>query len=292
TESRRVSSTITSSTACSTPPAPAARRGRRSSRRPPRPSRVSSAPEHPACSGRTVPGRLGPGGVQSLTTGPGAAQPVAQLGRRRFGGRDRIAATTRSHTMDESDQSRRPVAAPPGGRDTLAGRSPAPSRAPADVEPPAAPHGRREEILDGAAEMFAEHGYHGSSLRDISQHIGISHSGMLHHFGAKDVLLDAVIDRMEEHAQAALDRIHEIDGSREIMMRGLAAIWHPASLPIRLLATLDAERVSEDPPGRFRLARLPRVHEHMLEPCFASLAAKGLLREGSDPAFAGRALLA
>ena len=85
--------------------------------------------------------------------------------------------------------------------------------------------GRSEEILDGAAEMFAEHGYHGSSLRDISQHIGISHSEMLHHFGAKDVLLDAVIDRMEEHAQAALDRIHEIDGSREMMMRGLAAIW-------------------------------------------------------------------
>ncbi|WP_245810169.1 TetR/AcrR family transcriptional regulator [Brachybacterium massiliense] len=157
---------------------------------------------------------------------------------------------------------------------------------------PAARAGRSEEILDGAAEMFAEHGYHGSSLRDISQHIGISHSGMLHHFGAKDVLLDAVIDRMEEHAQAALDRIHEIDGSREMVMRGLAAIWHPASLPIRLLATLDAESVSEDHPGRFRLARLRRVHEHMLETCFASLAAKGLLREGSDPAFAGRALLA
>ena len=157
---------------------------------------------------------------------------------------------------------------------------------------PAARAGRSEEILDGAAEMFAEHGYHGSSLRDISQHIGISHSGMLHHFGAKDVLLDAVIDRMEEHAQAALDRIHEIDGSREMMMRGLAAIWHPASLPIRLLATLDAESVSEDHPGRFRLARLRRVHEHMLETCFASLAAKGLLREDADPAFAGRALLA
>lgn len=166
--------------------------------------------------------------------------------------------------------------------------------APMESVPTADPvrSGRREEILDGAAEMFAEHGYHGSSLRDISQHIGISHSGMLHHFGAKDVLLDAVIDRMEEHAQAALDRIHEIDGSREMMMRGLAAIWHPASLPIRLLATLDAESVSEDHPGRFRLARLRRVHEHMLETCFASLAAKGLLREDADPAFAGRALLA
>ena len=152
--------------------------------------------------------------------------------------------------------------------------------------------GRREEILDGAAEMFAEHGYHGSSLRDISSHIGISHSGMLHHFGSKDALLDGVIDRMEEHAQSALDRIHEMEGDRSAMLRGLAQVWHPASLPIRLLATLDAESVSEEHPGRYRLARLRRVHEHMLETCFLSLAEKGLLREDADPAFAGRALLA
>ncbi|MGO1286827.1 MAG: TetR/AcrR family transcriptional regulator, partial [Brachybacterium sp.] len=134
--------------------------------------------------------------------------------------------------------------------------------------------------------------YHGSSLRDISNHIGISHSGMLHHFGAKDVLLDGVMDRMEEHAQTALDRIHEFDGGCDVLMRGLAAIWHPASLPIRLLATLDSESVSEDHPGRYRLARLRRVHEHVLETCFTSLGEKGLLREDTDPAFAGRALLA
>ena len=57
--------------------------------------------------------------------------------------------------------------------------------------------GRREEIIDGAAEMFADHGYHGSSLREISKHIGISHSGMLHHFDCKTALLDGVIDRLE-----------------------------------------------------------------------------------------------
>ena len=39
------------------------------------------------------------------------------------------------------------------------------------------PRGRREEILDGASEMFAEHGYNGSSLREISAHIGISTRG-------------------------------------------------------------------------------------------------------------------
>ncbi|MGO2586044.1 MAG: TetR/AcrR family transcriptional regulator, partial [Brachybacterium tyrofermentans] len=36
---------------------------------------------------------------------------------------------------------------------------------------------RREAILDGAAALFAERGYHGASLRDISRRVGISHPG-------------------------------------------------------------------------------------------------------------------
>jgi len=183
---------------------------------------------------------------------------------------------------------------PSRGHDATGGdHRPAPPRTGLDGEHLRTPtRGRREEILDGASEMFAEHGYHGSSLRDISAHIGISHSGMLHHFEAKDVLLDGVIDRLEDHARSALERLDEFRSSREDLLRALAEVWHPASLPIRLLATLDAETVSEDHPGRYRVARLRKVHEHMLETCFTSLDEQGLLREETDPAFAGRALLA
>ena len=155
----------------------------------------------------------------------------------------------------------------------------------------AGPGGRREEILDGAAEMFAEHGYHGSSLRDISSHIGISHSGMLHHFESKDALLDGVIDRLEEHAQLALDRAAEFGADRDALLRGIREVWHPASLPIRLLATLDAESVSEEHHGRYRMARLRKVHEHILEGCFSGFLERGLLRDDADAAFAGRSLL-
>src|SRR5699024_473669 len=45
------------------------------------------------------------------------------------------------------------------------------------VAPAARPRTRRDEILEGTARMFAEYGYYGASLRDISRHIGISHPG-------------------------------------------------------------------------------------------------------------------
>jgi AcrR family transcriptional regulator len=151
---------------------------------------------------------------------------------------------------------------------------------------------RREEILDGAAEMFAEHGYDGASLRHIAAHVGISHPGMLHHFPSKESLLGAVIDRLEAHAQAALDHVDDIGADPAALFRALGELWNPASHPIQLLASLDAGAVSRDNPGRFRMARLRRVHEHVLEQCFASLGEQNLLREGVDCGFASRALLA
>lgn len=154
------------------------------------------------------------------------------------------------------------------------------------------PENRREAILDGAAEMFAEHGYHGSSLREIAKHIGISHSGMLHHFENKEALLHGVIDRLENRAQSALEAIDELRSGRDALLEGLGETWHPASHHMQLLAVLEAESVSDEYPGRFRLARLRRVHEHMLESCFVAFAEQGMLRDGVDPAFAGRTLLA
>lgn len=150
---------------------------------------------------------------------------------------------------------------------------------------------RREEILEGAAEMFAEHGYRGASLRDISRHIGISHPGLMHHFPSKEILLDSVIDLLEAHAQRILDQLETMSADPEAMQRALAVHWSPTALPTQLLATLGAESVSGDHPGRFRLARLRRVHEHIFEGCFTEFGKLSMLREGLDPGFASRAML-
>src|SRR5699024_12818636 len=76
-----------------------------------------------------------------------------------------------------------------------------PPIAPQGMAPPATDprRSRSDEILDGAAELFAEYGYHGSSLRDISHQVGISHPGMLHHFASKDALLGGVIEIGRAH---------------------------------------------------------------------------------------------
>ncbi|MFI6425279.1 TetR/AcrR family transcriptional regulator [Promicromonospora sp. NPDC050880] len=53
---------------------------------------------------------------------------------------------------------------------------------------------RREEILAAATRVFGSKGYHQGSLGDVAAQVGITHAGVLHHFGSKDKLLWAVLE--------------------------------------------------------------------------------------------------
>lgn len=56
----------------------------------------------------------------------------------------------------------------------------------------------RAALVDAAFRVFAEQGYQRLSIRQIAEAIGTSHTALLHHFGSKDALLEAVLDRREE----------------------------------------------------------------------------------------------
>jgi len=160
--------------------------------------------------------------------------------------------------------------------------------------PPLEDHGRqsrpsrRDEILDGAAALFAEFGYYGSSLRDIARHIGISHPGMLHHFPSKGALLDGVIDRLEASAQATLDRTDELCSRPDELVDRIASLYDPTSDAVALLAMLSSEAVGPEYPARYRIARLRRVHEHIIERCVTQLVDRDGRAQGVDPEFVAR----
>ncbi len=55
---------------------------------------------------------------------------------------------------------------------------------------------RKNEILDVAEELFAQKGYDNASTNDIIAKIGIARGTLYHHFGSKEEILDALVDRM------------------------------------------------------------------------------------------------
>ena len=70
----------------------------------------------------------------------------------------------------------------------------------------------RERILDAAEELFAAHGFHGASMRDVAEAIGSGIALVTYHFGTKDMLFNMVIKRRA--AYMAHERILALDTAR------------------------------------------------------------------------------
>ena len=56
---------------------------------------------------------------------------------------------------------------------------------------------RREEIVVAASEVFGARGFHKASLGEIAEKVGITHPGVLHHFGSKEQLFVEVLAHRE-----------------------------------------------------------------------------------------------
>lgn len=93
---------------------------------------------------------------------------------------------------------------------------------------------RREAVLDAAAELFLERGFHGASVDDVGAAAGISGPGLYRHFRSKDELLMAVLDRIWERLRPALDAaVHqEPDRAVELLLEAQLdlAFEQPAAL--------------------------------------------------------------
>jgi AcrR family transcriptional regulator len=85
--------------------------------------------------------------------------------------------------------------------------------------------GRREQILDTAAAMFAERGFHGVSVADLGAACGISGPALYKHFPSKDAMLaEMLVSISEELLEVGRQRDGEAENAHEAL-RALIG-WH------------------------------------------------------------------
>ena len=110
---------------------------------------------------------------------------------------------------------------------------------------------RRREILDAAVEIFGSRGYTGGTLQEIADQVGMTHAGILHHFGSKHALLVEVLRHRDETDVADLDGQHIPDGMplfRHLVRTALLNA-HRAGI-VQAYVVLSAESVTAGHPGR------------------------------------------
>jgi AcrR family transcriptional regulator len=92
----------------------------------------------------------------------------------------------------------------------------------------------RERILDAAERLFLEKGFHGASLRELSSAAAVNLAAVGYHFGGKDELLRAVLERrIAPVNRERLRRLDEIEtgwpnGRPRALEPVLAALLEPA----------------------------------------------------------------
>lgn len=59
---------------------------------------------------------------------------------------------------------------------------------------------RRNQILDAAAHVFADKGFHPTTIKDIARHAGIADGTIYNYFENKTALLMGILERMREQA--------------------------------------------------------------------------------------------
>jgi AcrR family transcriptional regulator len=111
-------------------------------------------------------------------------------------------------------------------------------------------HETRERILDAAEVLFADLGISGTSMRRLTRHADVNLAAAHYHFGSKEGLLDAVIERragaINAQRSAALDALEAegFSGDRSDRIRALLVAYFSPILDVARAFTNNAERES------------------------------------------------
>jgi AcrR family transcriptional regulator len=91
-------------------------------------------------------------------------------------------------------------------------------------------HRRRSQLLDAMVDYTVEHGLADLSWRPVATGLGVSVSTLVHHFGTKQQMLQAILGRLRERTFAATSGT---PGQRPCLATTARAVWTWTSDPRR-----------------------------------------------------------
>lgn len=149
---------------------------------------------------------------------------------------------------------------------------------------------RRQAIVDEALAVFSRTGFHGGSLREIAKRVGLTPTGLLHHFAGKEELFAEVLHQRDEKVREAAGDPAEhtlIEQATRVVAhnqtsRGLTALY----------AIVSAEATDPGHPSHADFAARYRERAVAAEEILRRGQADGEVREDIDPARAARLISA
>ncbi|MEH3075577.1 MAG: helix-turn-helix domain containing protein [Quadrisphaera sp.] len=91
----------------------------------------------------------------------------------------------------------------------------------------------REEILRVALDLFTRQGFEGTSIRDLSQALGVTKSALYYHFPSKEAIIRTLVDDRRAEVADLLAWVEEQPPGPDLLRR-TALRWVESTTPRRL----------------------------------------------------------
>lgn len=153
---------------------------------------------------------------------------------------------------------------------------------------------KREEILRAALAVVGREGYHGASVKELADAVGLSQAGLLHYFDSKDELFVEILRTRDEVDMAGRAEAMHAATFDEMRDGYLDIVRHNANVPglVELFTRLAADAADPEHPSRaFFAERGAGLRERWTETITDAQDA-GRIRAGIDPMLAARLLQA
>jgi len=150
----------------------------------------------------------------------------------------------------------------------------------------------RADVVQAAGRLFAERGYHGTSMRDLGRELGLHGSSLYSHIRSKEDLLVDVVQRAADLFQASAATALAQEGDDRDRLRALIAGHTDVLLDhVDEARTFLNEARALDEPNRTRVLAARDGYEHTFRQVLEHGVAAGAFRPDLDPVVTGILLL-
>jgi AcrR family transcriptional regulator len=147
-------------------------------------------------------------------------------------------------------------------------------------------------ILAAAVAVMAEHGYHGTTVREIAIRAGVSPAALYHHFASKQQVLATIMERgieaLLQRTRTALDAAGEDPVDRLRALVEVQVLFHLEDQRGTLLGTSELRALEEPVRSTHRAKRLQQ--QRLFDAVVADGVAHGVFTT-SQPEEAARAIV-
>lgn len=126
---------------------------------------------------------------------------------------------------------------------------------------------KRDGVVEAAAALFAQRGYHATRMQDVTAATGLTAGGLYHYFGSKEQLLIAICDALMEPLLSKVEGLGIDELEAEPALRALVGAWvaHVAAHREHMIVFLQERHVIEREPQWRHVAGSRKRFERLLD---------------------------